>query len=271
MQTELFTTDPYPVQERPERWREALQPHHLRARMDTAREPLHATLLAARSPLGITMAAIRSSAQRLVRRAAPPQELWLCLHMSGPAWLHEAGRQRALDPGDMVYGTARSELELSFDGDFRQFMLRVPVETLKSRLAGPLRASSGCLSGRHGMGHVLSGTLAALANAFDSLDAGQLQCLEQSLPEIVAASLADEVITVAQQGLRTPQAALLHRALRHVDTHLSDSGLSLAEVARLEGVSARTLQKLFEASGRTFSGNVPPSGVSLWCGELRRA
>ena len=256
MHTELFTTDPYPVQERPEKWREALQPHHLRARVEPAREPLHATMLAACSPLGIAMAAIHSSAQCLERHAAPAQELWLCLHLAGPARLQEGGRTQELEPGDMVYGTSRAEVELRFDGDFRQFMLRMPAETWKSRLAGPLRASSGRLCGRHGMAHVLSSTLGALADSLDGLDAAQWPSLEQSLPEILAASLASEVVTAAQQGLRAPQAALLHRILRHVDSHLADPALSLADMARRERVSPRTLQKLFEASGRTFSSHV---------------
>ena len=268
MHTELFTTDPYPVQERPERWREALQPHHLRARLEQAGEPMHATLLAARSPQGLTMAAIASSAQRLQRRAAPSQEVWLSLHMAGAASWCDAGQERPLEPGDMVYGVARAELELNFGGDFRQFMLRLPAQTLKSRLAGPLRASSGCLSGRGGMGHVLSSTLGALAHSLDALDAAQLQSLEQSLPEILAAALAGEVITAAQQGLRTSQAALLQRVLRHVDTHLEDPALSLAEVARLERVSPRTLQKLFEASGRTFSAHVRTRRLERCRGDL---
>ena len=268
MHTELFTTDPYPVQERPEKWREALQPHHLRARLEPACEPMHATLRAARSPLGIAMAAISSSAQRLERHAAPPQELWLCLHLSGPARLLEAGQEQLLEPGDMVYGTSRAELELSFDGDFRQFMLRMPVETLKSRLAGPLRASCGRLSGRSGMAHVLSSTLGALADSLDSLDGAQWQSLEHSLPEILAASLASEVITAAQQGLRAPQAALLHRVLRHVDAHLADPGLSLADMARRERVSPRTLQKLFETSGRTFATHVRPRRLDRCRGDL---
>ncbi len=256
MHTEHFTTDPYPVQERPEKWREALLPHHLRARVQPGREPLHATMLAARSPLGIAMAAISSSAQHLERHAAPPQELWLCLHLAGPARLLEAGQAQVLEPGDMVYGTSQAELALSFDGDFRQFMLRMPAETLKSRLAGPLRASSGRLCGGRGMAHVLSSTLGALADSLDCLDAAQWSSLEQSLPEILAASLASEVITAAQQGLRAPQAALLHRVLRHMDAHLADPALSLADMARRERVSPRTLQKLFEASGRTFSAHV---------------
>ena len=268
MHTELFTTDPYPVQERPEKWREALKPHHLRARLEQAGEPMHATLLAARSPQGLTMASIASSAQRLLRRAAPSQEIWLCLHMAGAAWWCDAGQERPLEPGDMVYGIARAELELNFGGDFRQFMLRLPAETLKSRLAGPLRASSGCLSGRGGMGHVLSSTLGALAHSLDALDAAQWQSLEQGLPEILAAALAGEVITAAQQGLRTSQAALLQRVLRHVDTHLEDPGLSLAEVASQERVSPRTLQKLFEGSGRTFSAHVRTRRLERCRGDL---
>ncbi len=256
MHTELFSTDPYPVQERPERWREALQPHHLCARLEPAREPMHATLVAARSPRGITMASLSASAQRLQRLAAASREMWLCLHIAGSASWQEGEQQRALEPGDMVYGTARAELELRFGGDFRQFMLRIPAETLTARLAGPLRAHSGCLSGRAGMGRVLSGTLGALADSFEALDAAQLQSLEQSLPEILAAALTGEVITAAQQGLRTPRAALLQRVLRHVDAHLADPALSLAQVARSERVAPRTLQKLFEGSGRTFSAHV---------------
>ena len=256
MHTDLFTAESFPVQERPIKWREALLPHHLRARLGEGPEPMHATLLAARTPLGITMARISSSAQSLARRAAPAQEVWLSLHIAGQAVLHDGHEARALEPGDLVYGTAAAELDLSFSTDFRQFILRIPAQPLQSRLAGPLYATAGHLSGRQGMGRVLAGTLGALAESFEALDEAQLQSVEQSLPEMLAVSLAGQAHAVSQGGLRAPQEALLQRVLRHIDLHLAEPGLSLAELAQRERVSQRSLQKLFEASGKTFTTHV---------------
>lgn len=268
VQTKYFTTESYPVQQRPDMWREALEPHRLRPKLGDSRDPMHGTLLMGRSPRGVTMARISSSAQTLARLCEPAQEVWLALHIAGEAMLHEGGHSHEVAPGDIVYGTAAAELGLDFRSDFREFMVCIPGEPLKARLPGPLGATAGCLSGRSGIGRVFAGTLGALADSFDSLDDGQIASVEHTLSEFLIGSLADSGIMAVQGSMRTPHGALFHRVLRYIDANLSEPELSLAQLARRERVSERSLQKLFEASGQTFSAHVRQQRLERCRGDL---
>lgn len=256
MNTEYFTTESYPVQQRRQAWREALQQHWLQPEPSPHRGPLHGTVLAGRSPQGIEMARISSSAQTLARMADHSEAIWLSLHLAGEATLLENGQATSVAPGDIVYGTSHAELGLNFDSDFRQFNVRIPGEPLRARLPGPLALTSGRLSGRSGIGRVFAGTLEALADSFESLDEDQITSIEQTLSEFVVTSLADSGVMGVQAGMRAPHTALFNRLLRHIEANLSDTNLSLAQLARRERISERSLQKLFETSGQTFSAHV---------------
>ncbi|SCC91167.1 Transcriptional regulator, AraC family with acetamidase/formamidase activity [Thiomonas sp. X19] len=254
--TEYFTTESYPVQQRPMAWRETLQQHWLRPEMAGSGTPMHGTVLAGRSPQGIELARISSSPQTIERMVDHPDAVWLSLHIAGEATLFEGGHAVPVVPGDIVYSTSAAELGMSFGSDFRQFIVRIPGEPLKARLPAPLTLSAGCLSGRSGIGRVFAGTLGALAESFESLGDDQITSIEQTLSEFVITSLADSGAMRLQGGMSVSHTVLFKRLLRQIDGNLSDPELSLAALAKRERISERLLQKLFEASGQTFSAHL---------------
>lgn len=256
VQTDYFTTESYPVQQRPSVWRETLLQHWLRPNLAGSGKPMHGTVLSGRSPQGIEMARISSSPQTIERLVDRSDAIWLSLHIAGEATLFEGGHAVQVDTGDIVYSTAAAELGLNFGSDFRQFIVRIPGAPLKARLPSPLTLAAGRLSGRSGIGRVFAGTLGALAESFDSLGGDQIASIEQTLSEFVITSLAESGVIATQGGMRATHGALFNRLLRYIDANLSDSDLSLGQLARCERTSERTLQKLFEASGQTFSSHV---------------
>ena len=110
MRLEQFTTDAYPVHQRPHAWREALHVHRLRPEMAPAAEPLYGTLTARRTARGVEMARITSSPQTIQRLgsvanvAGAADAVWLALHMGGDAELHHGRQTIELAPGDIVFG-----------------------------------------------------------------------------------------------------------------------------------------------------------------------
>ena len=103
MRLEQFTTDAYPVRQRPHAWREALHLHRLRPEMAAA-EPLYGTLTAGRTARGVGMARITSSPQTIQRLGNAADAIWLALHLGGDATLHNGQQTIELAPGDIVFG-----------------------------------------------------------------------------------------------------------------------------------------------------------------------
>lgn len=269
MRIEQFTTESYPIHQRAQVWREALRPHQLQSAIASEASPLLAPqifgqLTAARTGRGVGLVRIASCAQTLAHAggAADPDRadrggdaIWLALHQTGRAALHDGDQAVALSPGDIVYGPTHTAARLVFDSDFRQFLVSVPAAALKSRLPDAQALLTGHLSGQAGMGRLLAGTLGALADAFDTLSDDEVSTVESSLLDYVATSLADRHDN-ATAAIGSTQAATYRRVCQFIESALSDPALSLALVAAHENISERLVQKLFEGTGQTFTGYV---------------
>ena len=255
VQFEQFSTDSYPVHQRPHAWRDALHLHRLRPEMAQAAAPLYGTLTAGRTARGVGLARITSSPQTLQRLGDPADAVWLALHLSGEAALHDGRQTIELAPGDIVFGPAQARAGLDFRSNFRQFMVSMPRASLKARLPGGPGIALGHLSGRAGLGRMFAGTLTALADTFDTLSDDDVAPVESALSEFIATSLAAHQHT-ASPAISSTRAATVHRLCQYVDANLSDASLSLAAVAAHERLSERLVQKLFEGLGQTFTAYV---------------
>jgi acetamidase/formamidase/AraC-like DNA-binding protein len=249
---EQFTTESYPVYQRPQVWRDALALHQLRPAVVPDAAPLYGTLSAGATARGVGLLRIASSPQTITHLGHGADRVWLALHQAGEAMWHDGQRRIALTPGDIVFGPASVEAELNYHSDFRQFVVSLPGEALKARLRTLQGLSAGHLSGQSGMGRLLAGTLEALADAFDTLHDDEIQTVEQTVSEFIATSLAAQC-DEASSNFGNTQAATLRRICQFIDGALSDPALSLAAVAAQERVSERLVQKLFEGLGQTFT------------------
>lgn len=157
-----------------------------------------------------------------------------------------------LIPGDMVFGPAQAQAGFDFRSNCRQFMVSVPRAILKARPPGSPVLALGHLSGRTGRGRMFSGTLTALADAFDTLEDNDLAPVESSLSEFIATTLAAQR-DPASPAVSSTQAATMRRLGQFVDWNLSDPALPLAAVAAHARLSERLVQRLFEGLGQTFT------------------
>ena len=251
MRLNQFTTESYPVQQRLHVWKEALDPLRLRPELASGGPPLYATLVGGLTSRGVGLARIASSPQTLAHVRTEAERFWLALHQSGEAcWTSDDGEVHRLQPGDIVYGSARAEASVVYQTDFRQFRVSLPGEALKSRLPQGSGVAPGLLSGQSGMGRLLGGTLGGLADALDTLSDEEIAPVELSLAELVASSLAARREDGAHSNT---QAATLRRVCQFIEGALSDPELSLAAVAAHEKISERLVQKVFEGIGLSFT------------------
>lgn len=252
MRFEQFTTESYPVHQRPQVWREALAPHQLRPAVVPDAAPLYGTLASGATARGVGLTRITSSPQTITHLRHGANQVWLALHQAGEAQLDDGRRQIALTPGDVVFGPAGVHAELSYRSDFRQFLVSLPGEALRNRLPSLQGLGLGHLCGQSGLGRLLAGTLEALSGTFDALRDDEIQPVELTISELIAASLAAQR-NEAAHAFGNTQAATLHRLCQFIEGALSDPALSLALVAAQERVSERLVQKLFEGLGQTFT------------------
>jgi acetamidase/formamidase/AraC-like DNA-binding protein len=255
MRVEKFTTESLPVRQRSLAWGAALKPHQLRPVSAPGAPPLYGHLTSGLTARGIGLARIASSPQTLERWGDGSEQIWLALHLDGEAVLRDECQTIALAPGDIILGPARAAAGLQYHSTCRQFMVSMPGSALTDRLPPRARPALDHLSGRTGLGRMFAGTLGALAEAFDTLDDADVLPIELSLSAFIASALSTRRDDTAATFSKT-QAGTLQRLQQHIESLLSDPRLSLAAVAAHEHVSERLVQKLFEASGETFTGHL---------------
>lgn len=248
-----LTIESWPRADRPHAWRDALERLGLRAAVDASR-PLHGTVRSLVSTGGFGFARLSSVAQVLQPVASAVESLFVILSVDGGAMFAVDGTRERIEPGDLVLMPAQGRAALTFESDFRAFVVRVPRAALAARLAATASLRAARVTRHAGVGRVFSDLLGSIADGIDTLAVDELRPLEPALAGFVAASLAAQQRAANLDGLTASRAALFARVCRSIDARLGDPELGLAQIAREERVSARYLQKLFEAVGQSFSG-----------------
>jgi AraC-like DNA-binding protein len=80
--------------------------------------------------------------------------------------------------------------------------------------------------------------------------------VQRHLYDLVALAVEQQRHSVGESGLSAVGAVRLNAALRIIDAQFDQPDLSLAGVAQLMSFTPRYLQRLFQASGKSFSGHV---------------
>ncbi|MCY4566200.1 MAG: helix-turn-helix domain-containing protein, partial [Gammaproteobacteria bacterium] len=152
-----------------------------------------------------------------------------------------------------AYGPCRTEATMRFPVDFRALHVRIPRLTLSPRVVAPFSLRIGHLRARSGVDHILAGMLRALSETLEDVHYTELRPVELALTEFLITSLGGEKTVFGLGGSAGARASHLHRICQGIETMLGDPDLSLGRVAEEHGVSTRYLQKLFAASGTSFS------------------
>jgi AraC-like DNA-binding protein len=253
-----FSTADHPKAGRLQAWREVLT----RLRLPLGEPPDHddpfrGEVSCIVSPLGMDFAVMSASAQTISgRNPNQPAAVWLVVLLKGQASFFDGETTTELEVGDIVYGPSGMNAALRLATPFRLLFISAPRVALDHRLIAPLSLKVGRLPAATGLGHVFSGLLRATADTLDRLTAEQLRPVELALTEFLVANLAAEGSPASRGGAGAARAAHLHRVCQTIETMLSDPELTLEKAASADGVSARSLQKLFAAAGQSFSSYV---------------
>jgi AraC-like DNA-binding protein len=249
-----FTTDAHAPPTRRTAWRDVMTRLRLPLDEPPEYEPFHGEVSCLTSPLGMDFAVMSASPQAISGRSSnQPAAVWLVVVLDGECSFFDGVTTAPLKVGDIAYGPTGMNAALRMTTPFRLLFVSAPRVALDHRLVAPLSLRVGRLDGDRGLGHVFSGMLRATSDTIGDLRSEQLRPVELALTEFLVASLSAAGSPAARGGANAARAAHLHRICQTIETLLAEPDLTLERVADADGISARSLQKLFAGAGQNFS------------------
>ncbi|SFG27416.1 Acetamidase/formamidase [Novosphingobium sp. CF614] len=247
-----FTTNAYPKEQRRDAWGFALKRLSLTlAEADDA--TLYGELIQFRSSTGIDFIRITGTPQSwTIDFREQPGSYWLAMILDGTATIREAQQTLRLLDGEIICGRGDRAANLSFTGDNRSLVVRVPQSVLSMRLKTPIAGEPRMIATDSGTARVFSGMLRSLADVLPDISTDQARPVELAFPEFLVTSLLDNAPVKALGGAAGMRAALLERIFQTIEIRLSDPELNYQQVAAEHGISSRYLQKLFESINDSF-------------------
>jgi AraC-like DNA-binding protein len=249
-----FTTDGLAAEQRLPAWQEVMSRLRLPLGRLAESEPFQGSVSCLGSPLGMDFAVMSATSQEISgRNPNQPAAVWIVVLLEGEASFWDGERTTTLRTGDIIYGPTGINAALKLTTPFRLLYINAPRVALDHRLLAPLSLKVGRFGGERGLGHVFSGLLRATAETLQDLTSEQLRPMELAVTEFLVANLAAEDSPAAIGGAGAARAAHLHRVCQTIETLLADPELGLERVAAEDGISPRSLQKLFASANQSFS------------------
>jgi acetamidase/formamidase/AraC-like DNA-binding protein len=252
-----FTTNAYPKEQRNQAWSFALQRLSLRKNPNATDEAgnFYGELVSFKSPAGIEFTRVVSTREQLIIDLSEQGDLvWLAVLLEGKLSVTDtANATVVVRENDVIYGDDQTVVKLDFAKDHRMMFVRIPRAAANLRQELDPENGMGHIPGDGGNGRVFSGMLRSLADGAGEFDDGVLSSVELMLQELLTTSILQAAPKRALGGAAGVRAAQLQRIQQTIEIRLSDSALSLQDVASEHGVSPRYLQKLFEETEQSFS------------------
>jgi AraC-like DNA-binding protein len=248
MQT-IFDSKTLPAAKRRQAWQDAICDIYLR--VDCAAEQCsdYDGFVREMRLGAVTLTDTLSSPQSVLRHSRHIARLdkdcyFMGLAQSGSVNIRQADYSLTMNAGVGVLFCASEPYELRCDTRLRSFWIELPRETFARRFdsAHPPLVAQVNLS--RGLGRIAAEFCAALAVEGASLDSRTRAELGEQFMDILA-------LAIKSEPDRQPAAEICVRRARlrsvtnYIDAHLSDSNLSLAKIAKENGISLRYLHQLF--------------------------
>jgi acetamidase/formamidase/AraC-like DNA-binding protein len=267
--TYRVSIDAIPLQNQRDVWRAALAGIMLDCRVP-ANGSFHCAELAAKSSTsGAQLALLRSTAQEIIcggGSAASPARVAIVFHCYGRGSIVFGQRTREFADNDVSVCDLQAAWSMKLREDFEILLLELPRERLLGRLG----------HNRFRLPIVLGATVAAaaarpvmrtLAGNFAILEKADIATAEIAVTELVVGALLGEAPPEGE-SMTQVQAGHLRRVDAAIEAQLGNPGLTIADIARQEGLSQRYLQRLFERQDTTFSAYLRERRLEHCCADL---
>jgi len=187
--------------------------------------------------------------------------------LDGTAQVLDADQSVTLRPGNIMLLDPSQPWQLALQTRFRIMLIKLESSRFLLRLVRTGQQEANRISTQQGIGALCLNMLQSLTDQLPHLDRNELPALEATLAELLVACLSHKH-SGENDDATDVQLAHLRRVCRSVDSRLDDPDLNIEQVAKLEGLSARYLQKLFKNSGTTFSEYLKSRRIQHCCIDL---
>ena len=252
-----FSTDAFPEELRHAAWTEVLGKMMMEAEWPAsgATMALDSYVSSRSSSLGSVFVKLTSSPQALLPQAGNARRadgaVLLFALLEGQGRVCEGDDSVAIAPGVLIVLDPARPWRIEMDSRFRALGVKLESAGFLLRLVRTSGQELNTVTPRTGVGAVCANLVHSIADVLDQFDGTDLLPLEATLTELLVTSLSraasspDEEATSVQLGH-------LRRVCRTIEARLGDAELTIDEVGRVEQLSTRYLQKLFQVGGTTF-------------------
>jgi acetamidase/formamidase/AraC-like DNA-binding protein len=263
------STDAIPLQNQRDVWRTALASVMLDCRLP-ATGPFHSGELTAKSSAtGAQLALLRSTTQEIVCAGVPAggaPRVAIVFHSYGRGSIIVGQRTREFADNDVSVCDLQTAWSMKLRGDFELLLLELPRERLLGRL-GHNHVQLPIVLGATIAAAATRPVMRTLAGNFGILEKADLATAEIAVTELVVGALLGETPSDAET-ITQVQAGHLRRVDAAIEAQLGNPHLTIADIARQEGLSQRYLQRLFERQDTTFSTYLRERRLERCCGDL---
>lgn len=187
---------------------------------------------------------------------APLEALFVNLQLSGSCYGEQDGRQCIVRPGSLAIFDTTRPYSLEFrenrtEGNWRALSFRIP----RHRWYSAARAegvTSLAIDTNSGAGSVAGAMMSALWRERNTLDEAMAP-LERSFVDVLGAIASAQLGATVETEDEHRDSALLQIVRNHIRSAISLGRVTADSAAKEAAISARTLHRLFEGDGTTFS------------------
>jgi AraC-like DNA-binding protein len=201
----------------------------------------------------VRVCSIRSNAvkvertPRLARDELRPS-IFLAVQIAGSSLIVQNGREAVLRPGDLAFSESSSPYSLLDEGGIRQHFFSIPVAALALPHDAVRQLSAVTLSPGHPVADLAAAYFRRLGARPDIFAEPGADLIGRPSTELVRALMATHLDTsaIVKESLET---TLSLRIMEYVRAHLSESTLTVAQIAEAHHLSVRHLYNVLGRDG----------------------
>ena len=177
------------------------------------------------------------------------------MQIDGDVHVQHIGKETHIRPNQFYVVDAAEPYELAYrrpGGNVRTFSFRIPKTVLAPLLSNAEEAMGVRVSRDTAMGALAVDFLKNIAVQSDAIPAAAQPTMARMAADLIALSLSPHQDHSAAFS-QSKRKALLNSILAYIDRNYAKAELNINSVCRRFGISPRSLHRLFEAEGLTFS------------------
>jgi AraC-like DNA-binding protein len=248
--TQILRTDAVAQRERIAYWTDMICDVYVQLDCDTPAASEFSGRIERDVLAGLELSVVESHAQRVRRTPrqiakASEDYMLVSIQESGRGAVCQDGRTAVLTAGDLAVYDSTRPYQLLFDGPFRQCVLMLPGQQLRSHLRHTERLTATSIRGQAGAGHLLRQMVDSVRREMSLLPAGAAHEVADGLLHVLVAALR----TLPEATAPVPaELTAYHRARikAYVREHLRDPDLSVAQVSAALRLSPGHLHRVFQ-------------------------